>query len=85
MSNYCEKCVGVDSSHFRLSEAKVEYESITNLSFFEIDAFNLREIKKLGEFSVIFLDISGNRELSSILPLIERLESLFKSTVCYFL
>jgi len=71
ISTYCKVAVGVDKSEVRLSQARDKYkESHKNLTFHVIDAFDIAQIRNLGPFSVIFIDISGNAKLESLLPLI---------------
>ena len=77
ISENCNKAVGVDKSRIRLSEARDLWRNVSNLQFHEADAFDFSTLQKLGCFSVIFVDISGNRELRTVLPLIERLQKVF--------
>ena len=69
------KTVGVDKSAHAIAIARTRWPSIP---FYEIDAVeDIRALMALGSFSIIFLDISGSRDLATLVPLIERLDSVF--------
>lgn len=71
--------VGIDQSQFQLNNANKQYSHITNMKFYQIDAFNISKIIEIGiKFDIILIDISGSRDLKSLLQLIESYEKALK-------
>lgn len=48
-----------------------------------MDGLQLGNIMALGEFTVVYVDISGNREMRTVVQLIESLRKIFDKTVTY--
>mmetsp|Transcript_20689 Transcript_20689/g.33085 ORF Transcript_20689/g.33085 Transcript_20689/m.33085 type:complete len:247 (-) Transcript_20689:8-748(-) len=63
------KTLGIDASAAWLPQARHAYP---HLQFEQCDCFNISKIKSYGyNFTKIFIDTSGSRELKTLLPLIE--------------
>jgi len=79
ISKLCQKVVGIDKSEYRLSQARERCADASGtLQFHVIDAFDIQAIRKLGEFTVLFVDISGNAKLEKLLPLLNAYERAIK-------
>eukprot|EP01063_Lacrimia_lanifica_P041691 TRINITY_DN9787_c0_g1_i1.p1 TRINITY_DN9787_c0_g1~~TRINITY_DN9787_c0_g1_i1.p1 ORF type:complete len:371 (+),score=132.57 TRINITY_DN9787_c0_g1_i1:79-1113(+) len=72
--------IGVDTSDVCIERANCAYENQANLSFMVGDALNVSELNKLPPrpFDVIFLDISGSRELETLIPVMNAYENALK-------
>lgn len=46
--------------------------------FYEIDGRDVRSIAAVANFTVVFVDISGSRPLSTLLPMLESYEKVLK-------
>lgn len=70
------RVVGIDLSEFQLNFAKENYADI---EFVKLDGFDIRKVIKLGiEWDIVFIDVSGSRDLKALLPLIESYEKALK-------
>ena len=68
--------VGIDSSGFWLAEAR---EANPSVRFEQCDCFDIAQIKSFGcSFTKIFVDISGSRDLKTLVPLLESYIVVFK-------
>ena len=68
--------VGVDKSETWIGRARQRFPSIR---FEQLDGFDMRALLRLQQqlgraFDVLFVDVSGSRELRSLIPLLEALE-----------
>ena len=75
------RVVGVDTSDICIERAKVAYDELANLRFHVGDARDISFLRKLSpdrDYDVVFLDISGSRDLETLIPLIESYEFALK-------
>ena len=66
------RAVGIDASAKVIEMARSRFPHIP---FETAAAEDISRIRALGDFSVLFLDINGARELATVVPLLERYES----------
>ena len=72
---------GIDTSNVCIERANTAYEALPNLHFAVADALHIPSLRKLSPdrpFEVIFLDISGSRDLETLIPLMESYEFALK-------
>ena len=72
LARRCSRAVGVDASAKVIEMARSRFPHVT---FATGAAEDISAIRALGDFSVLFLDINGSRELATLVPLLERYES----------
>ena len=84
LASVCRLAVGVDKNLSPVcTEKQAELAlSCDRLSFAAIDAFDIAAVKELqtsigANFTVIFVDLSGNRELGTMMPLLDMYEKSF--------
>eukprot|EP01061_Rhynchopus_euleeides_P003572 TRINITY_DN12847_c0_g1_i1.p1 TRINITY_DN12847_c0_g1~~TRINITY_DN12847_c0_g1_i1.p1 ORF type:complete len:351 (+),score=122.78 TRINITY_DN12847_c0_g1_i1:53-1054(+) len=67
---------GIDTSEVCIERAVTAYQSEENLAFSVGDAMDISSLRKLSPrpFDLIFLDISGSRDLETLIPLMESYE-----------
>eukprot|EP01064_Diplonema_japonicum_P000990 TRINITY_DN10651_c0_g1_i2.p1 TRINITY_DN10651_c0_g1~~TRINITY_DN10651_c0_g1_i2.p1 ORF type:complete len:170 (+),score=33.31 TRINITY_DN10651_c0_g1_i2:57-566(+) len=71
---------GVDTSKVCIERSQVVYKNEENLTFHLGSALDISFLLKLSDkrYDVIFLDISGSRDLETLIPLMESYESALK-------
>eukprot|EP01059_Diplonema_ambulator_P000017 TRINITY_DN10006_c0_g1_i1.p1 TRINITY_DN10006_c0_g1~~TRINITY_DN10006_c0_g1_i1.p1 ORF type:complete len:329 (+),score=55.30 TRINITY_DN10006_c0_g1_i1:585-1571(+) len=72
---------GVDTSEVCIERSKVVYQNEENLSFHVGDALDVSSLIKLAaprRYDVVFIDISGSRDLETLLPLMEAYEAALR-------
>lgn len=75
LAKHCKEVVGIDKGG-SLLKAKEKYPW---LQFEQIDGFDIPGIRELGkDFNKIYIDISGNRDVGTVIPLIQKHEAVFK-------
>lgn len=75
LAEHCSDVVGIDKGG-SLPKARSRYPWVR---FEQIDGFDIPGIKALGkQFTKIYIDISGNRDVSTVIPLIQKHEAVFK-------
>mmetsp|Transcript_39549 Transcript_39549/g.87985 ORF Transcript_39549/g.87985 Transcript_39549/m.87985 type:complete len:186 (-) Transcript_39549:569-1126(-) len=76
IAEVAKQAVGVDKSKGQAQRAQTRNPKI---AFFEVDAFDISAIIKLGfKFTIIFIDISGNRPVGDVVSLIEKYSTVFQ-------
>lgn len=66
------KVVGIDKSEYSINLARTNFAD-SLIKFEVMDCMDMAGILKLGlRFNVVFLDISGSRELRTLIPVIEK-------------
>ena len=71
-----ERAVGVDKSAKVIEMARERFPSV---EFFELDCErDWSELRGLGPFSVVFVDVNGSRELRTLLPILEKVERVLR-------
>ena len=76
LARRCSRAVGIDASAKVIEMARSRFPHVT---FATGAAEDISGIRALGDFSVLFLDINGSRELATLVPLLERYESALGS------
>jgi len=75
LSEHCKEVIGIDKGK-SLSKAEERYPW---LRFEQIDGFDIASLLNLGkQFSKIYIDISGSRDLADVLLMIRKHEIVFK-------
>lgn len=75
LSKKCKHVVGIDKGESYYTAVKQYPE----LELYKIDGFNIREVIELGyNFNKIYIDISGCREINTVIKIIKMYESAFK-------
>jgi len=87
ISKYAKSSFGIDSSEFSIQAAKKRFshdEKLKNLHFFCADASDKRSVVKClsndkykENITVIFIDVSGNRDPGFVLNLMESYDRIF--------
>ncbi|KAJ9448437.1 hypothetical protein DIPPA_03542 [Diplonema papillatum] len=72
--------IGVDTSEMCIEKAKVAYNAEPNLQFHVGSAMDVSFLLKLADrrYDVVFVDISGSRDLETLIPLMESYEFALK-------
>eukprot|EP01060_Flectonema_neradi_P011358 TRINITY_DN18450_c0_g1_i1.p1 TRINITY_DN18450_c0_g1~~TRINITY_DN18450_c0_g1_i1.p1 ORF type:complete len:332 (+),score=66.15 TRINITY_DN18450_c0_g1_i1:53-997(+) len=72
--------IGVDTGAASIELAKTGYKQYDNLEFHIGDALNISYLLKLTKrkYDLVFLDISGSRDLETLIPLMESYEFALK-------
>ena len=74
LSKVCKHVVGIDKGESFYTAV----ETYPHLELYKIDAFNVREVLELGyEFNKIYIDISGCREIYTVIRIIKIYEHVF--------
>jgi hypothetical protein len=75
LSEHCKEVIGIDKGK-SLPKAKERYPW---LRFEQIDGFDIASLLKLGkQFSKVYIDISGSRDLADVLLMIRKHEVVFR-------
>jgi hypothetical protein len=75
LAQHCKEAIGIDKGE-NLPKAKERYPWVR---FEQIDGFDIPAIRALGnQFSKIYIDISGNRDLNIVIPMLQKHEAVFK-------
>eukprot|EP00937_MAST-01D_sp_MAST-1D-sp2_P001001 g1001.t1 len=82
LAQACALAVGIDKNETPVCKSKQAELASERLRFATVDAFDVASIKRLEAglprpFSVIFIDLSGNRELATMMTLITTYEKMF--------
>ena len=76
LGRIAERAVGVDKSAKVIEMARERFPSV---EFFELDCeTDWSELRGLGPFSVVFVDVNGSRELRTLLPILEKVERVLR-------
>eukprot|EP01025_Chloroclados_australasicus_P037970 TRINITY_DN38849_c0_g1_i1.p2 TRINITY_DN38849_c0_g1~~TRINITY_DN38849_c0_g1_i1.p2 ORF type:complete len:151 (-),score=1.14 TRINITY_DN38849_c0_g1_i1:57-509(-) len=76
IGQHCQKVVGLDKSLFQYQRAQERFPLVR---FENIDAFDISSVLALGyKFNKIFIDVSGSRDISDLINLIESYEKVFQ-------
>ena len=74
LAEHCKEAVGIDKGG-TLPRARERYPRI---QFEQIDGFDIGAILALGKnFNKIYMDISGNRDLDTVISMIQKQEAAF--------
>lgn len=74
LSKACKHVVGIDKGESYYTAIK----NYPKLELYKIDAFDIKSVKELGyNFNKIYIDISGCRELRSVLKILRMYENTF--------
>lgn len=75
LSKVCKHVVGIDKGESYFKAIK----QYPKLELYKIDCFNIREVLALGyKFNKIYIDISGCRELNTMIKIVKMYEQVFK-------
>ena len=75
LSKVCKHVVGIDKGESYYTAIK----NYPKLELYKIDAFDIKSVKELGhDFNKIYIDISGCREIRSVLQILRMDENTFK-------
>jgi 16S rRNA A1518/A1519 N6-dimethyltransferase RsmA/KsgA/DIM1 with predicted DNA glycosylase/AP lyase activity len=75
LSKVCKHVVGIDKGE-SFYTAVMQYPE---LELYKIDGFDIREVRALGyNFNKIYIDISGCRELNTVIKIVRMYEQTFK-------
>ncbi len=75
LSEVCKHVVGIDKGESYYTAVKQYPE----LELYKIDGFNIREVLDLGySFNKIYIDISGCREINTVIKIIKMYENAFR-------
>jgi hypothetical protein len=78
----CREAVGIDTSDKPVCLDMQAQLTNANTVFFPINGSEIRQVMQLGrQFDVVFIDISGDRPLRTLLPMIESYERALKPRV----
>ena len=76
LGRIAERAVGVDKSAKVIEMARERFPSV---EFCELDCeTDWSELRGLGPFSVVFVDVNGSRELRTLLPILEKVERVLR-------
>jgi len=76
LGRIAERAVGVDKSAKVIEMARERFASV---EFCELDCeTDWSELRGLGPFSVVFVDVNGSRELRTLLPILEKVERVLR-------
>ena len=82
---FCKSAVGLDKGEGHIAAAKKAFQGVDGLDFVQGDALDIPHLMSLhrthGPFSVVFVDISGSRHLTTLLPLLEHMEKALKVNI----
>ncbi len=74
-SKVCKHVVGIDKGESFYTAVRQHPE----LELYKIDGFNIREVLALGyKFNKIYIDISGCREINTVIKIVRMYEQTFK-------
>lgn len=75
LSKVCKHVVGIDKGESYYTAV----QQYPYLELYKIDAFNIREVVALGyDFDKIYIDISGCREINTVIKIVRMYEQTFK-------
>lgn len=77
MARYAARVVGADKSDNRLARARAMRDQ-QNASYELLDCFDVSALLKLGPFTKIFIDISGSRDVGTLVELMHKYEVVFR-------
>ena len=78
LAKHCKEAVGIDKGG-TLPRAKERYSQI---QFEQIDGFDIASILALEKkFNKIYIDISGNRDLDTVISMIQKYEAAFSPEI----
>jgi len=73
ISKFSKKAIGIDKGESEVAIARCRYP---NLEFHVLDANDIERIRQLGKFSLIYVDVSGVVDLTTLLSILLKLEKL---------
>ena len=75
LSKACKHVVGIDKGESYYTAIK----NYPELELYKIDGFDIKSVKELGyDFNKIYIDISGCRDIISVLKILRMYENTFK-------
>jgi len=75
------QAIGIDKSASQVAKAAIRHQQQSNLSFHQIEAWDLNSVLKLAagagvQFNVVFIDVSGSRRVGDVDELILKYEQV---------
>ncbi|WIA09459.1 hypothetical protein OEZ85_008860 [Tetradesmus obliquus] len=83
IADAAKQVVGIDKSPSQAAKAAARHQGIANLSFAQVDGYDLAAVRRLADaagirqFSVIFIDVSGSRKVGDVETLLVKYEQVF--------